>query len=684
MGFRVAIDIGGTFTDAAAINEETGEIVVAKSPTTPDDYLQGVVSCIEKSPVEPQEVTFIVHGTTVVANAVVQRTLPKAALITTKGFRDVLEMMRQNRPTWGLYDIMWDKPRPLIPRHLRFEIDERTDYRGRLLKPASEQEALTLVRHLRSVDVEAIAVSFLFAHLNPTNEVKVKEIIQREFPEASVSISSEVNPQVREYERTSTVVINAMVKPLAARYFTRLHEGLSRYGVDADLLIMRSNGGLMSTPEAVETPVSTIESGPAGGTIGSAFMGKTVGHDNLIAIDMGGTTFKVSLVDDGEPRQRAQGEVEWGVPFRVPMLDILEVGAGGGSIAGVDRDGTLKVGPRSAGAEPGPACYGRGGTEPTITDAQLVLGRLNPEYLLDGEMQIDLGAARQAINERVAEPLGMDVMEAARGIVEISNATMLGSMRIGSVERGYDPRDFWVIAYGGMGPMVAATLARELGSPRVVIPPHPGIFSAFGMLVTDVKLDFMRSYRSSLEDPDVARANEVYAEMEREATATLERDFSGPSRLLRTADLRYVGQNYDVNCTVPAGRLTFDDLRVVGERFESEHRRLYGHSKSGEPIEVVSLRSTVLGLIERPELPRIDAHGDLDGALSHVRPVFFKETGGHTDCPVYRRPLLGAGCRISGPAIVEEVDATTVIYPGQHATVDPFGSLIIDVSGQPG
>ena len=681
MGFRVALDIGGTFTDAAAINEETNEIIVAKSPTTPKDYVQGVVSCIQKSAVKPEDVNFVVHGTTVVTNAVIQRALPKSALITTKGFRDVLEMMRQNRPTWGLYDIMWDKPKPLIPRYLRFEINERTDHQGRILTPLREEEALALVRRLKPMEVEAIAVSFLFAHRNPTNEEMMKETIRREFPEAYISISSEVNPQVREYERTSTVVINAMVKPLASRYFHQLLEGLIRYGVKAELVIMSSNGGVMSAQAAAEAPVTTIESGPAGGTIGSAFIGEALGHRNLIAIDMGGTTFKVSLVDDGEPRQKAGGEIEWGVPFRVPMLDILEVGAGGGSIAGIDKDGTLKVGPESAGAEPGPVCYRRGGTEPTITDAQLVLGRLNPEYLLDGEMEIDIEAATEAIRKKIAEPLGMDVVEAARGIVEISSAKMLGSMRIGSVERGYDPRDFWVIAYGGMGPMVAAVLAKELGCPRVVVPPHPGIFSAFGMLVTDVKLDFMRSYRSPLDEADLAMVNEIYAQMETEATATLKRDFSGLNRLLRTADFRYMGQNYDVNCAVPSGSLTDDDLNLMGERFESEHMRLYGHAKSGEPIEVVSLRTAILGIIERPKLQRIKEHSDIDKALLHTRPVFFQE-GGYVSCPVYSRTLLGAGCEIREPSIIEEAGATTVIYPGQHATVDPYGSLIIEIGDQ--
>ena len=680
MGVRVAIDTGGTFTDAAAINEETNEIIVAKSPTTPEDYLQGVESCIQKSGLKPEDATLVVHGTTVVTNSIIQRILPKSALITTTGFRDVLEMARANRPTWGLYDIMWDKPKPLIPRYLRFEVDERVDYHGNIVKPLPEEPAAALVRHLKSLGVETIAVSFLFAHRNPAHEEQMKAIIFREFPEAFVSISSEINPQVREYERTSTVVINAVVKPLAYRYFNHLEDGLTNYGFKTELLIMRSNGGLMSARAAGEAPVSTIESGPAGGTIGSVFIGEAIGQRNLIAVDMGGTTFKVSLVDNGEPQQKTEGEVEWGVPFRVPMLDITEIGAGGGSIARMDVDGTLKVGPESAGAEPGPVCYQRGGTEPTITDAQLVLGRLNPQYLLGGAMKIDIEAAREAIREKVAKPMGLDLVEAATGIVEISNAKMLGSMRVSSVERGYDPRDFWVIGYGGMGPMVASVLAQELGSPKVVIPPHPGIFSAFGMLVTDIKLDLLRSYRSPVDDGNVDEVKEIYTEMEMEATASLRRDFSGKSILIRSADLRYVGQNYDVNCPVPSSSLTLNDLKIVGERFESEHLKLYGHAKSGEPIELVSLRVNILGVIERPKLQRIKANGDASSAVVDRRPVYFASVGDFVTCPVYNRPLLGAGCEIPGPATIEATDSTTVLYPGQHASVDPFGNLIIEVS----
>lgn len=682
MGVRVAIDTGGTFTDAAAIDEDTNEILVAKSPTTPEDYLEGVVRCIQKSALDPSDTSLLVHGTTVVTNSIIQRILPKSALITTKGFRDVLEMTRANRPTWGLYDIMWDKPKPLIPRFLRFEIDERTDYHGNIVRPFPGDEAAALVRRLKGLGIETIAVSFLFAHRNPANEEKMRELIRWEFPEAFVSISSEINSQVREYERTSTVVINAVVKPLAYRYFNHLEDGLGRYGFESALMIMRSNGGLMSARAASESPVSTIESGPAGGTIGSVFVGEAIGQQNLIAVDMGGTTFKVSLVDDGEPREKTEGEVEWGVPFRVPMLDITEIGAGGGSIAQIDVDGTLKVGPESAGAEPGPVCYQRGGTEPTITDAQLVLGRLNPRYLLGGEMKIDIDAAREAISDKVAKPLGLDVVEAARGIVEISNARMLGSMRVSSVERGYDPRDFWVIGYGGMGPMVASVLAQELGSPKVVIPPHPGIFSAFGMLVTDVKLDFLRSFRSPVDEGDVDTVNRIYHEMETEALASLRRDFAGNSRLIRTADLRYVGQNYDVNRPMPSGPLTHDSLKQAGDLFEAEHMRLYGHAKSGEPIELVALRVSVVGVIDRPKLQRIAAHHDAAGAIIDQRPVFFDSAGDFVTCPVYNRPLLGAGCELPGPATIEAADSTTVVYPGQHAEVDPYGNLIIEVGGR--
>ena len=494
LSLRLGIDVGGTFTDLAVMDEVTGEVVTMKSLTTPHDYLQGILHCLAKVDIDKGRVSYVVHGTTTVTNAIVQRHLDKTALITTKGFRDVLEIMRQNRPIWGLFDIQWDKPEPLIPRNLRFEVDERVDAEGRVAKHLDLEQVRGLAARFRAEGVRSVAVCLLFSHLNASHEKEILKVFRKEAPEMYLSLSSEVNPQVREYERTSTTAINAATKPMAKEYFTRLEAGLKRAGYGSSLLITKSSGGLLSVAQAGEFPVYTIESGPVGGTIGSAYLGHLLGRRNLIAIDMGGTTFKVSIVDGGVPKTRSEGEIAWGVPYRTPMVDISEIGSGGGSIAHIDREGLLRVGPQSAGAEPGPACYARGGTEPTFTDACVVLGYLNENSLLGGEMKIDKSAAENAIATRIAEPLGMDLLEAAYGIVEVSNRMMLGSMQVSSVEKGYDPRDFSTIAYGGAGPMVAAYLAQELGSPEVIIPEHPGIFSALGMLLADIRLDFMRPF----------------------------------------------------------------------------------------------------------------------------------------------------------------------------------------------
>jgi N-methylhydantoinase A len=684
--FRLGVDVGGTFTDVAVVSE-TGQLSVAKTPTMPHDHIEGVLRGIEKVGVDPGQITSlvhgtIVHGTTVVTNIVVQRQVPKVALITTKGFRDVLEIMRANRPVWGLYDIQWDKPQPLIPRFMRFEVPERIDYKGRVLTPLNEEEAADLVRRLKGLGVESIAVSFLFSHVNPNHEQRMKTIIEHEYPGCHISISSEVNPQVREYERTSTAVIDACVKPLADRYFKRLEAGLVRAGFKsgrANLMIMRSSGGVMSNRAAQETPIYTIESGPAGGTIGSVYMGELTGNNNLIAIDMGGTTFKVSIVDRGIPRYKTQGEIEWGIPFRIPMIDISEIGAGGGSIAWIDKSGLLRVGPQSAQAEPGPVCYGRGGSDATITDANLVLGRLDPSYLLGGEMKIDKAAAEHAISEKIAVPLGMDVIEAANGIIEIANANMLASMRVSSVERGYDPRDFATIAYGGAGPGVAASLARELGCKKVLIPPHPGIFSAIGMLACNIRLDYMHSFTGPLIGADLGKMNYIFAEMERTAEMNIRKDFAGEVSLARSADLRYIGQNYEVNTPVPTGMLTADAVMKISNDFNAEHRRLYGHSKPTEPLEIVTLRSTIVGFIERPKISALPSQTGAEPKARIERDVYFSKNGDFVKTPVYERVKLRTGQRILGPAIVEELDSTTVLNPSDAATVDEFGNIVVEL-----
>ncbi|MDA4136584.1 MAG: hydantoinase/oxoprolinase family protein [Thaumarchaeota archaeon] len=679
MTFRIGFDVGGTFTDVAVLDESSGALTIAKSSTTPQDHVQGILNTLNKIPINKGEVSYLVHGTTIVTNAIVQRKLPRVALITTKGFRDVLEIMRENRPIWGLYDIKWDKPKPLIPRHLRFEVDERVDYKGNVLEALDVEGARQLVRKLKTSGVVSVAVCLMSSYMNGEHEKQLEKIIHKEAPGVLVSLSSEVNPQIREYERTSTTAIDASVKPLAAQYFNRLEKVLTEAGFKATLLIMKSSGGLTSAKSAANYPVQTIESGPAGGTMGSVYVGHLANYKNLVAIDMGGTTFKVSIIHEGVPRTRSEGEIEWGVPYRLPMIDISEIGAGGGSIAHLDREGGLRVGPISAGAEPGPVCYQAGGKEPTFTDACVALGYTNPEYLLGGEMKIDKKAAEKAIQAKIAKPLGLDTIEAAQGIVEISNQAMLGSMRVASVERGFDPRDFATIAYGGAGPMVAGFLSQELGSPLLIVPPHPGIFSAIGMLLSDVRLDFMRPFRHHLGAVDLQKMSSIYDALEKEAVARLRGDFRDLEyRIIRSADMRYVGQNYEVSSVVPGGPIVPKSLQVSKSNFAHEHEKMYGHAKGGE-TEFVNLRVTIIGTIHKPRIVAYQEKPRSKNPVSkETRSVFFPGRHGSLKTEVYDRALMAPGVKIRGPAIIEEISSTTVVYPKQSLVVDRYGNLLIE------
>jgi N-methylhydantoinase A len=677
---RVAVDIGGTFTDAAVLDEQTGSIAVSKVPTTPRNFVDGFVGSIGKLEVPAHKTSYIIHGTTVATNAVIQRSLPTTALLATKGFRDLLEIMRGNRPVWGLYDIRWKKPTPIIPRHLRFEIAERIDYKGRVLDELDEKQARSVVSRLKQLDVRSVAICLLFANLNPSHERRLAELVMEVIPEATVSLSSDVNPEVREYERTSTTAIDASVKMVVRHYLAQLENTLTGLGFRCPLMIMRSSGGMMSSDLAREIPIHTIESGPAGGVIGAANLPTSLHNKNLLAIDMGGTTFKVSVIEEGRPRVKNEGEVEWGIPYRIPMIDLSEIGSGGGSIAWIDKGGILRVGPQSAGADPGPVCYGLGGKNPTFTDASLVLGRIDPDYFLGGEMKLDARASEETIRKDIAEPLGMDAIEAASGIVKIAEANMLNSMRVSSVARGYDPRDLATVAYGGAGPLVATSLAQALGSPLVLIPPHPGIFSAIGMLYSDMRLDLSRSFMGRIDSIKMNEMADAFNELETKATSTMRKEgFAGNIGIFRTADLRYVGQNYEVATPVPSGDLTDTKRKEIVDSFNKEHRRLYAHSKPDEPIEMLTLRVAAVGSMLKPALTRIGSGRELEKGQRSERRMYFEETRGYEPTPIYERTALGAGVSVSGPAVIEEMDSTTLVRPGQSAAVDHFGNVVINL-----
>ena len=685
MTARVAVDIGGTFTDATLIDEATGHVAIAKTLTTPADPSEGFMAAVERAVreagVTARDVTFVVHATTVATNAIIEGKVARSGFVTTEGFRDLLEIGRQVRPT--LYDPQFEKPRPLVPRDRAVGVVERLGPKGEVLTPLDERSVRDAAALLARERVESVAVCLLHAYVNPEHERRVGEILAEELPGVPVSLSSEVAPEFREYLRASTTVINAVVRPVVGRYLERIERRLAEAGIGAKLLVMQSSGGVFGADAAARRPVFMVESGPAAGVIAAAHLGAGIGRPDILSFDMGGTTAKVGLIRDGRPSVTKDYQVGAhagagiggmslaGYPVRTPVVDLVEIGAGGGSIAWVDSGGLLRVGPRSAGADPGPVCYRRGGVEPTVTDANVVLGRLNPSYFLGGELELDVDAARRAIEERCARPLGLSLVEAANGIVEIANAAMVNALHLISVQRGYDPRDFLLVAFGGAGPVHANALARDAEMPTVLVPRSPGIFSATGLLATDLKRDAARTIMRRLEELDPAELEHAFAELERAGAEEMAAEGVAPDRIefVRQLDLRYVGQSYEL--TVPAG----DDLPA---RFHAEHDRTYGFSAETEPVECVGVRLQTVGRIARPPLRTLE-RGDAPPPKA-TRRVYFAEAGGYVDCAVHDRYALPAGARLAGPAVVEELDSTTVVHPSYTARVDDVGNIWIERS----
>jgi N-methylhydantoinase A len=680
---RIASDIGGTFTDLVYHDERDGELGLAKASSTPDDFARGVLETVEKARLEPDDTSFFVHGSTVVINALTERTGARTGLITTAGFRDVLEIGRANRS--DIYNFAFRKPEPFIPRSLRLEVPERVDYKGEVLRPLDEEAVRQAVRRLTTEGVEAIAICFLHSYANPAHERRAAAIAREEAPALAVTASCEVTREWREYERTNTAVLNAYVQPTATRYLGSLERDLGRLGVRADALhAMQSNGGIASFAQARATPIRMVESGPVAGVIGAIAIGRLLGEGDIISLDIGGTTAKSSLIQGGAARTTSEYKIEWtpafpGYPLMVPVVDIVEIGAGGGSIAWVDQAGALKVGPRSAGAVPGPACYGRGGAEPTLTDANLLAGRINPGYFLGGEIALDVEAARRAVRA-VAEPFGLSEGEAALGIIRLANASMDNLLRLVSVRRGFDPRDFVLVAFGGGGSMHAAALARGLHIGRVVVPVAPGHFSAWGMLMADLRADFVRTLIVRTDRVDAPGLTAVLDELGRAAADYFAREGLDPGRVVgqRSADMRYLGQEHTVKVPLPDGRLTADSLAEIEGRFHALHEQRFTFRLDGSAIEFVNFHLTAFGAVEKPRPRAIRPAGDPRGARKGARQVDFDERGRH-ESAIYERSRLGAGARLAGPAVVEEPAASTVLFPGDRLTVDDYGNLIIEV-----
>jgi len=675
---RVSVDVGGTFTDVIALDETSGKIRLEKVETTPKNPAEGVLKGFEKAEARPNEIDFFVHGTTLGINAMLTRSGAKVAIVTTQGFRDVYILGRTDREP--MYDLKYRKPESLVPRYLAFEIEERLNYKGEVLTPFNRQQASDVVRKIKAQGVQSIAVCFLHSYANPDHELAMAEVVREVAPDISVTLSHELSREYREYERTSTTVIDAYVKPIVRTYLTRLDNELRQGGFTGHFLMTRSGGGAMTLESAKEQPVHLVLSGPAGGVIGGVYLGKLINEPNLITFDMGGTSLDASLIANGKATIENQ-QVFQTLPINIPTIDIHTIGSGGGSIARVDEGGHLQVGPKSAGADPGPACYGKGGEDTTFTDAALVIGYLDPDNFLGGEIKVKLDLAKAAI-QKLADQLGMSLEETAAGIVHISEAKIAGAVRVISVERGYHPKDFALLAFGGGGAFVAANVARELGIPRAIIPAGPANFSAFGMLMVDVVHDYSQTNIFALAGLDIEAVNATYATLAARGHDALKADgFDEAHRtFIPTAELRYRGQEHTVNVPMPGIKMNPGHVAQIVETFNAAHQQQYGHSMMEDPIEIVTLRLRAIGLLPRPTLPPIEkAAGNVENARKGSRKVYIRDRKAQVDYTVYDRTKLGAGHVIQGPAIVEEASSTTLVHSGDKLTVGNYGEMRIDI-----
>jgi N-methylhydantoinase A len=681
VAWRIGVDSGGTFTDVCLFDDDTGRISVWKVASTPDDPSRGIADGITEGlalvGADPGAISYFGHGTTVATNALIQHRGARTGLITTDGFRDLLEIGRQKRP--DLYDLQADKPPVLVPRDLRIEVPERVRHDGSVEVPLDEAAFRAAVRILRAAGVQAVAVCFLYSFVRPAHEEAALRILTEEFPAAFACVSHQVAPEFREYERMSTAVVNAYLGPVMQRYIERLGDRLIGLGVRAVPHLTQSNGGVIGFAQAARLPVRTVLSGPSTGVIGAAEVGRLAGYSDLITFDMGGTSTDVALLAGGACKLASEAVVH-GYPIKAPMLDIHTVGAGGGSIAFIDSGGLLKVGPRSAGADPGPVCYGRGNTEPTVTDANVVLQTLNPAFLLGGRMPVRQDLARDAIG-RLAATLGMGVMETAQGIVSVVTANMARAIRVISVQRGHDPRDYTLVAFGGAGPLHAARLARELDISRILVPRNPGILCAMGLLLTDLRADFSATLLRTLSVaalPDTAAAFRALAAR---AEAWFDTEGIAPDarRIGRTVDMRYLGQNYELAIPLPDGEIDAATLDTLAERFAAAHARMYGFVADGDPVQLVTFRVEASGVVRKATfVPEADCGPDASAAIVGRRDVWVPEAGGFVSCAVYDRDGLHAGNRILGPAVIEQMDATTWLLPGMQARVEPYLNLVLE------
>ena len=679
---RIAVDIGGTFTDLAAFDEATGKLLFGKALTTHEGLVGGIKQTVADAGIAFERAYLFLHGSTIAINTLLERSGAATALLITEGFRDIYEIGRVNRP--DAYNLFFKKHVPLVKRSLRFEVPERLRADGELHKALDEDAVRTIARELASRNIEAVAILLLHSYRNPAHEQRVREIVEQEVPHAFVSTSHELSKEYREFERTSTVAANAYIGPRVNAYLGELDAHLKQDRFEGAFYVVQSTGGLYSVAHARRECVRMLESGPAAGVIGTQAICGQLRLPDAIAFDMGGTTAKAGVISNYQPLTTGSaliGGYERALPIQIPMMDIFEVGTGGGSIARVAEGNALRVGPQSAGSMPGPACYGRGGDIPTVTDANLLLGRLDPDHFLGGTMKLDTEAAERAMRNRIAGPLGLDMIAAADGILRIAVTSMSHAVKAVTTERGLDAGKFAMVTYGGAGPLHASAVAREIGIRRVLIPFSPGHFSAYGMLFSDLRYDYVRSAFRRLATADFGEIESIYAELEQEGHRALQESAIRPEEVTisRAADMRYVGQEHAVTVELPLQFFADQDRGAIKRHFDDLHEIRYGTSAPQEAAELVSLRVTVSGKMRKPPLERI-ASGTLTAAAMRGRkPVYFRSAGGFVETPIYVRTALLAGSEIVGPALIEEHASTTVVAPGDRLVVDPYGNLDIAI-----
>ena len=682
MSFAIAVDIGGTFTDLVAFDHETQNVIYAKSPTTYDNLVDGILDCFNKAKIKPAEASLVNHGTTLVINSLIQRKGAKTALVTSKGFRDILEIARGNRP--DPFDLYYQRDEPLIPRELRFEVPERMGSKGEVVVPLDLPSLEKLAGEIRKIGIESVAVFFMNSYINPDHEEAAAKILTELLPDVYVTFSTDLTREWYEYERCSTVAANAYVGPQVSTYIRQLDSDLTARGFGGSLFMMGSNGGLLSAERTCRQPIGLVESGPIGGCIGAGAYADKLGFKNVVAFDMGGTTAKCSLVENGRFSVNsvyyANGYIK-GFPIKSAVIDVVEVGSGGGSIAWLDPQKRLHVGPQSAGSTPGPVAYGRGGMEPTVTDANLLLGRLNAGNFLGGEMKLDVSAAQRSVTQRIADPLGYrgedGMIQMADGIISIATVIMAGAIRKISVEHGLDPRDFILFSYGGGGPLHACALAHELSIPTVVIPPEPGNFSAIGMLLADARIDTSKTFVGVLSENTVPAMAEIFAAMEEASAGALAAEFATSDALFeRDAEMRYRGQRHNIK--VPVSGLK--EAAQIRAAFERDYKRRYGHADAKAPAEFQALHLSAFTRLKQPEITRLP-RAAAKSQPARLRKIYIGNAGGWLDGQIFHRDALEPGFSATGPAVIEEYGSTTLVWPGDCFEIGALHEITIHCSG---